>query len=66
MPDNTGAQKISKLTGIPVTDLTKALLKPKIKTGRDFTVRSQTKAQVRREDYVEGGGRCVVMEERWL
>lgn len=44
--DNTVAQKIAKLFGLSVTDFTKALLKPKIKTGREFTVRSQTKAQV--------------------
>ena len=33
LPNNTVAQKISKLLGLPVTDFTKALLKPKIKTG---------------------------------
>lgn len=46
LPDNTVAQKISKLLGMSVTDFTKALLKPKIKTGREFTVRSQNKSQV--------------------
>ena len=46
LTDNTVAQKIAKLFGISVTDFTKALLKPKIKTGREFTVKSQTKAQV--------------------
>lgn len=46
LPDNTVAQKICKLTGLNVSDFTKALLKPKIKTGREFTVRSQNKAQV--------------------
>ena len=46
LPDNTVAQKICKLTGMNVSDFTKALLKPKIKTGREFTVRSQNKAQV--------------------
>ena len=46
LPDNTVAQKIAKLFGLSVTDFTKALLKPKIKTGREFTVKSQTKAQV--------------------
>ena len=57
LPDNTVAQKISKLTGISVNDFTKALLKPKIKTGREFTVRSQNKAQVREggRDREEGG-----------
>ena len=47
LPDNTVAQKICKLLGMSVTDFTKALLRPKIKTGREFTVRSQTKPQVR-------------------
>ena len=46
LPDNTVAQKIAKLLGIPITDFTKALLKPRIKTGREFTVRSQNKTQV--------------------
>ena len=45
LPDNTVAQKICKLLGMSVTDYTKALLKPKIKTGREFTVRSQNKTQ---------------------
>ncbi|CAI8034560.1 Myosin-10 [Geodia barretti] len=45
LPDNTVAQKICKLTGMNVSDFTKALLKPKIKTGREFTVRSQNKSQ---------------------
>ena len=50
LPDNTGAQKISKLLGISVTDFTKALLKPKIKTGREFTTKSQNKSQVATRD----------------
>ena len=47
LPDNTVAQKLCKLLGVSVTDFTKALLKPRIKTGREFTVRSQNVAQVR-------------------
>lgn len=46
LSDNTVAQKISKLLGMSVTDFTKALLKPRIKTGREFTVKSQSKPQV--------------------
>ena len=46
LTDNTVAQKIAKLLGLSVTDFTKALLKPKIKTGPEFTIKSQTKAQV--------------------
>ena len=53
--DDTIAQKISKLLGMPVTEFTKALLKPKIKTGREFTVRSQNMAQVK-EVWEKGGG----------
>ena len=43
----SAAQKICKLLGISVAEFTKALLKPRIKTGRDFTVRSQNMEQVR-------------------
>ena len=46
LPDNTVAEKICKLMGLSVTDFTEALLNPKIRTGREFTVRSQNKAQV--------------------
>ena len=49
LPDNIVAQKISKLLGLPVTDFTKALLKHKIKTGREFTVCSQNKSQVSKQ-----------------
>ena len=50
--DNTVAQQIGKLLGVPVTDFTKALLKPKIKTGREFTIRSQNKSQVSTIQYI--------------
>ena len=46
LPDNTIAQKICHLLGIQVTDFTKGLLKPKVKVGREFTQKAQTKAQV--------------------
>ncbi len=46
MPDNTVAQKICALLGMNVVDFTKALLKPKIKVGRDFVQKAQTKEQV--------------------
>ena len=45
----SAAQKICKLLGISVAEFTKALLKPRIKTGRDFTVRSQNMEQVRHQ-----------------
>ena len=47
MPDNTVAQIICTLLGISVLDFTKALLKPKIKVGRDYVQKAQTKEQVR-------------------
>merc|ERR1719427_2572840 len=46
MPDNTVAQIICTLLGISVLDFTKALLKPKIKVGRDYVQKAQTKEQV--------------------
>ena len=47
LPDNTVAQKACRLLSVPVTALTQAFLKPKIKVGRDFVTKAQTKAQVR-------------------
>jgi len=46
LPDNTVAQKVAHLFGIQVTDLTKAFLKPRIKVGRDYVTKAQTKEQV--------------------
>lgn len=46
LPDNTFAQKACHLLGVPVTALTQAFLKPRIKVGRDFVTKAQTKAQV--------------------
>merc|ERR1719419_559994 len=46
LPDNTVAQKVAHLLGIQVTDLTKAFLKPRIKVGRDYVTKAQTKEQV--------------------
>lgn len=46
LPDNTVAQKVAHLLGLPVTDMTKAFLKPRIKVGRDFVTKAQTKEQV--------------------
>jgi myosin protein heavy chain len=41
--DDTVAQKLAHLFGINVNDLTKAFLKPRIKVGRDYVVKAQTK-----------------------
>lgn len=40
------AQKIAKLFGVNVTDFTKAFLRPRIKVGRDYVTKAQTKEQV--------------------
>uniref|UniRef100_A0A8C4R2B5 Myosin, heavy chain 11a, smooth muscle n=1 Tax=Eptatretus burgeri TaxID=7764 RepID=A0A8C4R2B5_EPTBU len=45
MPDNTAAQKVCHLLGIPVTEFTRAILTPRIKVGRDVVQRAQTKEQ---------------------
>jgi len=46
LPDNTVAQKVAHLLGLSVTEMTKAFLKPRIKVGRDFVTKAQTKEQV--------------------
>lgn len=46
LPDNTVAQKIAHLLGLSVTDMTRAFLTPRIKVGRDFVTKAQTKGQV--------------------
>ncbi|CAM9308132.1 myosin-10-like isoform X2 [Lampetra fluviatilis] len=43
MPDNTAAQKLCHLLGIAVTDFTRAILTPRIKVGRDYVQKAQTK-----------------------
>nr|KAF6267353.1 myosin heavy chain 14 [Pipistrellus kuhlii] len=45
MPDNTAAQKLCRLLGIGVTDFSRALLTPRIKVGRDYVQKAQTKEQ---------------------
>ncbi|XP_044535062.1 myosin-9 [Gracilinanus agilis] len=45
MPDNTAAQKVSHLLGINVTDFTRGILTPRIKVGRDYVQKAQTKEQ---------------------
>lgn len=65
LPDNTVAQKIAHLLGLSVTDMTKAFLKPRIKVGRDFVTKSQTKEQV--EFAVEAISKaCYERMFRWL
>ncbi len=45
LPDDTVAQKVSHLLGINVNDLTKAFLRPRIKVGRDYVTKAQTKVR---------------------
>nr|XP_014349507.1 PREDICTED: myosin-9 [Latimeria chalumnae] len=45
MPDNTAAQKVCCLLGIGVTDFTRGILTPRIKVGRDYVQKAQTKEQ---------------------
>lgn len=44
---NSAAQKVSHLLGINVTDFTRGILTPRIKVGRDYVQKAQTKEQVR-------------------
>ena len=46
LPDNTVAQKVAHLFGINVNDMVKSLMKPRIKVGRDYVTKAQTKEQV--------------------
>ncbi|CAF3595646.1 unnamed protein product, partial [Rotaria sp. Silwood2] len=46
LPDDTVAQKVCHLLGIPVKDFVGSILKPKLKVGRDFVTKAQTQAQV--------------------
>ncbi|XP_074647185.1 uncharacterized protein LOC141903116 [Tubulanus polymorphus] len=45
LPDNTEAQKAAHLLGINVTDMTRAFLRPKVKVGREYVHKAQTKQQ---------------------
>uniref|UniRef100_A0A1L8E5N4 Putative myosin class i heavy chain n=1 Tax=Nyssomyia neivai TaxID=330878 RepID=A0A1L8E5N4_9DIPT len=65
LPDNTVAQKIAHLLGLNVTDMTRAFLTPRIKVGRDFVTKAQTKEQV--EFAVEAIGKaCYEKMFKWL
>uniref|UniRef100_M4ADS0 Myosin-10-like n=1 Tax=Xiphophorus maculatus TaxID=8083 RepID=M4ADS0_XIPMA len=45
MPDNTAAQKLCHLLGINIMEFTRAILTPKIKVGREYVQKAQTKEQ---------------------
>lgn len=46
MPDNTAAQKLCHLLGVNVLEFTRAILTPRIKVGREYVQKAQTKEQV--------------------
>ncbi|XP_014459599.1 myosin-10 isoform X3 [Alligator mississippiensis] len=45
MPDNTAAQKLCHLLALNVTEFSRAILMPRIKVGRDYVQKAQTKEQ---------------------
>uniref|UniRef100_H3D8H9 Myosin, heavy chain 10, non-muscle n=1 Tax=Tetraodon nigroviridis TaxID=99883 RepID=H3D8H9_TETNG len=45
MPDNTAAQKLCHLLGMNVMEFSRAILSPRIKVGRDYVQKAQTKEQ---------------------
>jgi len=57
LPDDTVAQKVAHLLAINVNEMTKAFLKPRIKVGRDYVTKAQTKEQV--EFAVEAIGKAM-------
>lgn len=65
LPDDTVAQRVSHLLGLQVSDMTKAFLRPKLKVGREFVTKAQTKEQV--ESSVEAIAKaCYERMFKWL
>jgi len=65
LPENTIAQKVSHLLGLNVTEMTKAILKPRLKVGRDYVTKAQTKEQA--ESAVEAIAKaCYERMFKWL
>ncbi|GFQ86245.1 myosin heavy chain, non-muscle [Trichonephila clavata] len=63
--ETTVAQKIGTLLGLKVTDMTRAFIRPRIKVGRDFVSKAQTKEQA--EFSVEAIAKaCYERLFRWL
>ncbi|CAH8641262.1 unnamed protein product [Heterobilharzia americana] len=46
LPDHSVAEKVAHLLGIPLNEMIKAFLKPRIKVGKDLVSKAQTKTQV--------------------
>ena len=46
LPDDTVAQKVAHLFGINVNDMIKAFMRPRIKVGRDYVTKAQTKVNI--------------------
>ena len=65
LPDNTVAQKVSHLLGLNVSEMIKAFLRPRLKVGRDYVTKAQTKEQV--ESSVEAIAKaCYERMFKWL
>uniref|UniRef100_A0AC35U3J5 Myosin motor domain-containing protein n=1 Tax=Rhabditophanes sp. KR3021 TaxID=114890 RepID=A0AC35U3J5_9BILA len=63
--DDSVAQKVCHLLGIPVQEFTKALLRPRIKVGREFVQKAQSKEQA--EFSVEAISKaCYEQMFKWL
>lgn len=58
--DNSALEKVCHLLGLPLVEFSKALLRPKVKAGREWVTQSRSKKQV--ED--EMGALCKAMYEK--
>ncbi|NP_001084034.1 myosin, heavy chain 10, non-muscle S homeolog [Xenopus laevis] len=65
MPENTAAQKLCHLLGLNIMEFTRAILTPRIKVGRDYVQKAQTKEQA---DFAVEALRKATYERlfRWL
>lgn len=58
--DNSAVEKVCHLLGLPVSEFTKALLRPRVRAGREWVTQARTKKQV--ED--EMGSLCKAIYEK--
>ena len=58
--DNSSLEKVCHLLGLPIAEMTKALLRPRVKAGREWITQARTKKQV--ED--EMGSLCKSIYEK--
>ena len=54
------AQKACHLLGLNVTEMTRAFMKPRIKVGRDYVTKAQTKDQVSISTHIVDGETGVI------